>query len=496
MLRRLPVVVLLGVIAFTAACTNKKVHNPIANVDSKQPDKVLFDRAMDELKHNRFDVARIDLQTLINTYPDSEFLARAKLAVADSWYAQGGASAMAQAEAEYNDFITFFPNMPDAAEAQLKIANIHYQEMQKPDRDFTHAVRAEQEYRKVILQYPDNPKMVALAKSRLLQVQEVIAEREFRVGRFYFLRDSYPAAIARLKSLVEGYPLYSKADEALYMLGQCYESEIALTRQSRMNETTKARLIQDFTKNAAEAYSKILTRYPVMDRAEDAKARLEALHAPVPKPSKAAVARNRAEENSRHEEGMLAHVMSAFSRRPDVSDASTVGEPTLVDPKPVSATEVERENAQAIEGNAAGTGKSSVASEIIKGSDLTGGKLPASQPAPGDPGSPDTASSGSTGSAASASDPNQLKPNVPAGGTETNDPNQLKPNVPADSDELKPNVPQDGNTALPPPAQVNEIQPSQPGATPEKQAGATGQQKQDDKGVSTSKKKKKKWKIF
>jgi len=31
---------------------------------------------MDAMKHNRFDVARMTLQTLINTYPDSEFIAR------------------------------------------------------------------------------------------------------------------------------------------------------------------------------------------------------------------------------------------------------------------------------------------------------------------------------------------------------------------------------------------------------------------------------------
>ena len=147
MFRRLPFVILLGILALSAACTNKKVKNPIANVDSKQPDKVLFDRAMDALKHNRYDVARLTLQTLINTYPDSEFIARAKLGVADSWYVEGGSAAMAQAENEYSDFKTFFPNMPEAAEAQLKIANIHYQQMEKPDRDYTHALRAEQEYR-------------------------------------------------------------------------------------------------------------------------------------------------------------------------------------------------------------------------------------------------------------------------------------------------------------------------------------------------------------
>jgi outer membrane protein assembly factor BamD (BamD/ComL family) len=87
MSRCIPVVLLAGVLMIAVGCSNKKVSNPIANVDSKQPDKVLFDRAMDAMKHNRFDVARLSLQTLINTYPDSEYIARAKLAVADSWYA-------------------------------------------------------------------------------------------------------------------------------------------------------------------------------------------------------------------------------------------------------------------------------------------------------------------------------------------------------------------------------------------------------------------------
>src|ERR1700743_203185 len=130
MLRRIPLIVFAGALLFlSAACTNKKSVNPLAGVGSKQPDKVLFDKAMDAMRHNRFDVARLTLQTLINTYPASEYIARANLAVGDSWYAEGGTAALAQAEQEYSDFEIFFPNMPEAAEAQLKIANIQYQQM-------------------------------------------------------------------------------------------------------------------------------------------------------------------------------------------------------------------------------------------------------------------------------------------------------------------------------------------------------------------------------
>ena len=35
-----------------------KTQNPLANIDSKQPDKGLFDRAMDSLKKGRYQEAR------------------------------------------------------------------------------------------------------------------------------------------------------------------------------------------------------------------------------------------------------------------------------------------------------------------------------------------------------------------------------------------------------------------------------------------------------
>ncbi|HVO80965.1 MAG TPA: outer membrane protein assembly factor BamD [Terriglobales bacterium] len=475
MSRRIPIILLLGVLAFSAACTNKKVKNPLADVGSKQPDKVLFDRAMDALKHNRFDVARLTLQTLINTYPDSEYIARAKLGVADSWYAEGGSAALTQAEIEYKDFITFFPNMPEAAEAQLKIANIHYQQMEKPDRDFTHAARAEEEYRNLILQWPDS-KLLPEAKQRLLEVQEVLAEREFRVARFYYLRQSYPASIARLRSVVDKYPLYSRADEALYLLGQSYEGEIANVRLRKGNETAKARFIEMATRGAAEAYSRILTRYPLMDRADDAKARLIALKQPVPKPTREAVLQNKAEEDSRRQTGILGSLMNNFRKHPDVSQSARVGEPTLVDPKMVSATDVVQQAARAMMPTTGGTGTNTVSVETVK----SGAPLP-NEAAP------------RSDQPAAASDSAQAPGAPPA-------PGELTPNVSAnDANELKPNVPDNSAQTLPPPAQVNEIQ-----ATPAEQNAAEGktgdkassakQSKDDDVDamIASSKHKKKK----
>jgi outer membrane protein assembly factor BamD len=477
MSRRIPIIILVCTLALAVGCTNKKVSNPLANVGSKQPDKVLFDRAMDAMKHNRFDVARITLQTMINTYPDSEYIARAKLAVADSWYAEGGGTALSQAEIEYKDFITFFPNMPEAAEAQLKIANIHYQQMEKPDRDYTHAMRAEDEYRQLITQFPDS-KLLPEAKQRLLEVQEVLAEREFRVGRFYYLRESYPASIARLRSVVDRYPLYSRADETLYLLGQAYEGEIAMVRRRQGNEVAKSRMIKEFTNGAAESYSRILTRYPLMDRADDAKARLEALHQAVPRPTKAAVAQNKAEEDSRRETGMFGKVMRNFQKHPDVAQATKVGDPTLVDPQMMSATEVVQRATRAMMGTPAPSDSNAVSVEAVgKGSP------PPDQAAP----------RSDTGNPATPVDNSAAPP--PAA-----DPKELKPDAAPDPNELKPNVGEENGQALPPPQQVNELAPGAASpATPDtaktgdaKTSDASSQQPADATAVSSSKHKKKK----
>jgi outer membrane protein assembly factor BamD len=456
MSRRIPFIAVLALLlALGAACTNKKSVNPLANIGSKQPDKVLFDKAMDAMRHNRFDVARLTLQTLINTYPDSEYIARAKLAVGDSWYAEGGTAALAQAEQEYSDFEIFFPNMPEAAEAQLKIANIHYQQMEKADRDYTHAKRAEDEYRKMIMTYPES-KLVPEAKQRLLEVQEVLAEREFGIGHFYYLRESYPASIARLQSLVSQYPLYSKADEALYLLGQDYEGQIARVRSAPTCdahglprgcavEAGKARYISELTKDASESYDKILTRYPMMDRADDARKRLVALHQPVPRPTKGAVAQNKAEIASRTDSSTVQKMLGLVKKGPDMAHAAHTGDPSLNDNEPVAATSVVRKETYAAAGiSEKDAGNKTVGVEVVNGKSATNDASPAADAATPQIGGGSTfGSSAGTAAAAYAPDPNELKPSAPA------DPNELKP------------VDNGIDPSLPPPSQVNEL--AQPG---------------------------------
>jgi outer membrane protein assembly factor BamD len=350
--------------------------------------------------------------------------------------------------------------------------------MEKSDRDYTHAKRAEDEYRKMILTYPDS-KLLPEAKQRLLEVQEVLADREFGIGRFYYLRDSYPASIARLQSLVDQYPLYSRADEALYLLGQNYEAQIARIRTAPtcdakglprgcMLEAAKAKYIEGLTKEASKEYDKILTRYPMMDRADDARKRLAAMHQPVPRPTKGAVAQNKAEIASRSESSTVQKMLGLVKKGPDVSQAAHTGEPALVAKDPVPPTEIVKGETQAAFG-VADSGDKTVGVEVLNA------KQPGTAGLPAETGTTPPAGGSPFGAAATGSTQPAAVP----------DANELKPNAQPDPNELKP-TDTGADPSLPPPTQVNEIQQGQ-SVTAQSDASAPA----SDADLSSSKKKKK-----
>ena len=318
----LAVAVLLG----GCGIHRKKYANPITK-DTQQPDKVLFDKAINDIEHSRFEVARLLLQNLINTYDTSEFLAKAKLAIADAWFREGGTHSLAQAEAEYKDFILFYPAMEEAAEAQEKVCDIHYKQMEKSDRDPMHALRAEQEYKQLIVQFP-NSKFAPLAQQKLRDIQEVLAAAEFNVGMLYQKKGAFPAAANRFQAMTDQFPLFSGADEALWQMAESYH---------RMGDR--------FETQQVTAYQRIVKDYPLSIHAEDAKAQLEVMKRSVPEADPVAYARMKFEMENRVKPGFVRNALGMFSSRPDMSQAAKSGAPMMEGYRPTIPASVPQQAA-------------------------------------------------------------------------------------------------------------------------------------------------------
>jgi outer membrane protein assembly factor BamD len=409
--------------AGAGGCFGKKVAKNAHVTASAAPDSVLYNRALDDIKHGRYDVARLSLQTLENTYPDSEYLAKAKLAIADSYSKEGGTSGLTQAIAEYKDFITFFPFLDEAAYAQMQVGMDYYRMMVKPDRDSSEAVNAEAEFQTFIQKYPNN-KLEPQAEQRLREVQEVLAEGDFRIARFYYIRGTNRAAAGRLLELTQRYPLYSKADQANWMLGQIYE-------KSEKKDI------------AAAFYGAIVKDYPLSPLAGDAKNKLIAFGAPVPQPDPTAMARMQQEQNTpRPRTNLMTKSFGILKNGPDVSMAARTGSPNL-EPPSEAGSDTLTPGAMSAGGtgsgggsgetvtpgtapSTAGTSDSTGAAATPSTGDAVVGTNGADSPTQSAPGSPDTISGGATvGGAGSGAVGNTTQGSADAGasgaGTATSD---------------------------------------------------------------------------
>jgi outer membrane protein assembly factor BamD len=290
----------------------KRVDKSTSADNNVQPDKVLYDRAAEDIKHGKHEVGRLNLQTLINTYPDSEYLAKAKLLIADSYYKEGGTANMTQAISGYKDFIVFFPFLPEASYAQLQVAMGHFRQMEKPDRDRTEAKEAESEFQTFLQKYPKDP-LADKAMQHLREVQEVIAEGDYRVAYYYYAKGDKRAAAARLIGVTNRYPLYSRSDHALWMLADIFD-------KAEKKEV------------AANYYARIVKNYPLSSEAPQAKTRLVAMKVPVPQPDPKARARMIAEQNAPRPHTSLAKKpLGILHSGPtgEMKTAARVGEPNL-----------------------------------------------------------------------------------------------------------------------------------------------------------------------
>ena len=320
----LPLLVAVLVAGLLSSCgfRRKKYENPITK-DTIQPDKILYDKAIADLERGRYDIARLTLQTLISTYDASEYLAKAKLAIGDSWLREGGASGFANAEAEFKDFILFYPMLEEAAEAQSKICDIHYRQMEKPDRDADQAMRADEECRTLLTQFP-NSKDAPAAQQKLRNIQENLGDAEFRIGSFYYGKGSFVASANRLQGLTDHYPLFSKADEALWKQGDSY-SRLGGGRLSP---------------RAADAFARIFRDYPLSPYVDAAKKRLTALEQPIPEPDPVQLSRMKYELENLDKPGLMSHFWGVFRKGPDFSAAAKSGAPATAVLRPATPVTV------------------------------------------------------------------------------------------------------------------------------------------------------------
>ena len=126
------------------------------------------------------------------------------------------------------------------------------------------------------------------------------------------MKGSYPAAANRFQALTDHYPLFSKADDALWRLADSYQ-----------------KMGPRFRDRAAAALARIVREYPLSPLVEQAKEQLIEMEREVPEPDPVALARMKYELANRKPRGLWSRFWGIFRKSPDVSMAAKSGKPQM-----------------------------------------------------------------------------------------------------------------------------------------------------------------------
>ncbi len=200
-------------ILFAQACSSKKEIRP-SHFDAKEylkkANKLIEDEEYDEARKLLLEVKNRDLT--------HKYAPIAQLKIAETYEKDEDYETAIN---EYRRFLRLYPEHTDAPYAQYQIAMIYFRQIEGPDKGAGGARKAMEEFQKLLRLYPRNPYREA-AQLRIKKCKNLIAEYEFLVGKFYYKKDSYRAAIGRFKDLLKNFPEYKHIDQVLYLTASSY----------------------------------------------------------------------------------------------------------------------------------------------------------------------------------------------------------------------------------------------------------------------------------
>lgn len=164
--------------------------------------------------------ARQYYRRVIDAFPQSPHQPGARIALADSYFEEGGTGNYVLAVSAYREFLTLYPQHPRSDYAQFRAGESYFKQKNSPDRDQTATEQALEEYERLLDAYPQSP-LVEETRGRIRECRQTLARAHYQVGYFYQkTRRSWRSAIARYETVLSQYPDYERIDEILFRLAQ------------------------------------------------------------------------------------------------------------------------------------------------------------------------------------------------------------------------------------------------------------------------------------
>ena len=151
-------------------------------------------------------------------FPQSDYAPKAALMAAYSYYSQ---NYYGDAIAELERFIKIYPNHYNISYAEYLLGLCFYEQIIGEKKDLQSIDNAKAIFLDVIKKYP-NTDFATDANFKLDLINDVLAAKEIYIGRYYFDKKKWIAAINRFRTVTDDYDTTIYVEEALHRLVEIY----------------------------------------------------------------------------------------------------------------------------------------------------------------------------------------------------------------------------------------------------------------------------------
>jgi len=200
-----------------------------------------FKKGEELLKSGKYEQARQVYSSVKEVDPEKTYEPLVQIRLGDSYYEE---ARYAEADVEYKRFLDLHPHNKAAPYVKYQLGMCNFKQIDLPDRDPSFAENSVKHFSELLKDYPNNP-YEDEAKEKLKIAKDDVAAHELVVGRFYYKKDSYMAAVKRFKGIIDNYPGSKDEPEILYYMADSY---IRL-EDYESAKNTLAQLYKDYPNN-------------------------------------------------------------------------------------------------------------------------------------------------------------------------------------------------------------------------------------------------------
>jgi outer membrane protein assembly factor BamD len=213
------------------------------------PAQDLYQAGEQDMSKKYYPQARTNFQKIVERHPQSQYAPRARFLIGEAFYREGQFD---KAIKEFEGFMSFYPRHEISDLVQFRLAMSYYDQMKPVEQDQEITRKAMGAFRVLVREYPES-RYAADALAKIDICRGRLAQKELWVAAYYINQGNPSAGRQRLEKVIQDYPRTLVTPEALFRLGEVYQSDGRTEDAQRMfRQVAEEYPYTDWGKRAAQ----------------------------------------------------------------------------------------------------------------------------------------------------------------------------------------------------------------------------------------------------